>query len=86
MPPQYRGSVRSINEYPLDPAELEFINTLNAYRQRYQRPFPTWSEVLHIVRFLGYRKVAEPGGGEVGDDLGDDDGGDGSARGASDAR
>lgn len=56
VPEQYRGATRSINEYPLDADELEFINAVNAYKQRYSRPFPTWSEVLHIVRHLGYRK------------------------------
>ena len=56
VPEQYRGNVRAINEYPLEPDELEFINAINAYRQRYGRPFPTWSEVLHVLKFLGYRK------------------------------
>lgn len=58
VPDQYRGNVRSINEYPLEPDELEFINAINAYRQRYGRPFPTWSEVLHVLKFLGYRRAA----------------------------
>ena len=58
---QYRGNTRSINEYPLDPDELEFINAINAYKQTHNRSFPTWSEVLHVLRFLGYRKVAPPG-------------------------
>ena len=58
---QYRGNVRSINEYPLDADELEFINAINAYRRAHDRPFPTWSEVLHVLRFLGYRKEPEAG-------------------------
>ena len=65
VPDQYRGNVRAINEYPLEPDELEFINAINAYRQRYGRPFPTWSEVLHVLKFLGYRRdgaaAEEPG-------------------------
>ena len=56
----YRGATRSINEYPLAADELEFINAVNAYKQRHQRTFPTWSEVLHIAKFLGYRKVFSP--------------------------
>ncbi|MCE9634343.1 MAG: hypothetical protein K8T90_01445 [Planctomycetes bacterium] len=60
---QYRGNVRSINEYPLDADELEFINAVNAYRRCHDRPFPTWSEVLHVLRFLGYRKTTPPSGG-----------------------
>ncbi len=58
----YRGSERRINEYPLSPEELEFINAVNAYKQRHGRPFPTWSEVLHIVRALGYEKRADGDG------------------------
>jgi len=56
VPELYRGGERSINEYPLSPDELEFINALNGYKRQHSRPFPTWSEVLHIVRALGYRK------------------------------
>ena len=45
-----------MNEYPLLPEEMEFINAINAYKTKHQRPFPTWSEVLHVVKALGYRK------------------------------
>ena len=55
----YRANVRCINEYPLEDDELEFIGAINAYKQRHNRPFPTWSEVLHVVKFLGYRKPAQ---------------------------
>ena len=57
----YRADLRVINEYPLDAEELEFVNALNAYKQRHHRPFPTWSEVLHVLRFLGYKKADPPG-------------------------
>jgi hypothetical protein len=30
-----------------------------AYQKRFRRRYPTWREVLHILRCLGYRKVAE---------------------------
>src|SRR5688500_18851339 len=53
VPDLYRGNVRSINEYPLEADELEFINAINGYKTRHNRPFPTWSEVLHVLRFLG---------------------------------
>jgi len=56
VPDLYRGSKRSVNEYPLSEAELEFINAINAYKSRHNRPFPTWSEVLHVLAALGYRK------------------------------
>ena len=56
VPDPYRAGKRSINEYPLEKDELEFINAINAYKTKHSRPFPTWSEVLHVLRALGYRK------------------------------
>ncbi|MCC7013727.1 MAG: hypothetical protein IT454_14295 [Planctomycetes bacterium] len=35
---------------------LEFVTAIDDYKRQNQRPFPTWSEVLEIVRRLGYRK------------------------------
>lgn len=55
-----------MNEYPLLADELEFINAINLYRQRHGRPFPTWSEVLHVLKFLGYSKPAAPAAPEEG--------------------
>ena len=42
-------------DYSLD--EVEFMNAMDNYKRRSGRPFPTWSEVLEVVRSLGYRKV-----------------------------
>lgn len=39
--------------------ELEFLKAMDAYRRK--RPFPTWREVLAVVRAMGYRRVEEPG-------------------------
>ena len=36
--------------------EMEFIRAINEYRKRHNRPFPTWSEVLTVLKSLGYRK------------------------------
>lgn len=40
--------------------EVEFMSAMDDYKRRSGRQFPTWSEVLEVVRSLGYRKVAEP--------------------------
>ena len=48
---------RRINEYPMTDAELECIQAINDYKQRYNKPFPTWSEILHILVELGYQKT-----------------------------
>lgn len=51
-----RRAPRNINAYELGPDELEFIQAIGAHKQRTGRAFPTWSEVLGILRALGYEK------------------------------
>src|SRR5499427_10282093 len=40
--------------------EIAFMKAMDQYKRANRRPFPTWSEVLEVLRALGYRKVAEP--------------------------
>jgi hypothetical protein len=40
--------------------EIEFMKAMDQYKRENRRPFPTWSEVLEVLRALGFRKVAEP--------------------------
>ena len=40
--------------------EIVFMKAMDQYKRDNRRPFPTWSEVLEVLRALGYRKVAEP--------------------------
>ena len=35
---------------------LEFIKAMAAYQKRYARRYPAWSEVLYVLRTLGYAK------------------------------
>jgi FMN phosphatase YigB (HAD superfamily) len=44
-------------DYSMD--EVEFMRAIDDYKRRSGRQFPTWSEVLEVIRDLGYRKVAE---------------------------
>jgi hypothetical protein len=37
-------------------AELEFLTAIQAYKVSSGRNFPTWSEVLEVLRNLGYEK------------------------------
>ena len=39
--------------------EITFMKAMDLYKRANRRPFPTWSEVLEVLRALGYRKVAE---------------------------
>ncbi|MDR3636463.1 MAG: hypothetical protein P4L84_21850 [Isosphaeraceae bacterium] len=38
-------------------SELEFMNAVQAYKQTSGRMFPTWSEVLEVLKDLGYEKT-----------------------------
>lgn len=42
-----------------DDDEVEFMMAMGRYKRVAQRPFPTWREVLRVVRELGYRKPAK---------------------------
>ncbi|HEV3340285.1 MAG TPA: hypothetical protein VG125_08005 [Pirellulales bacterium] len=45
-------------EYTTD--EVEFMNALDEYKRKSGRMFPTCSEVLEVIRGLGYVKAALP--------------------------
>lgn len=38
---------------------LDFIKALDDYKKSKNRPFPTWSEVLEVLKQLGYRQVED---------------------------
>lgn len=40
--------------------QFAFLQAVNEYKKVNNRPFPSWSEVLDIVKAMGYRMVAEP--------------------------
>lgn len=40
--------------------EVDFMRAMDEYKRRSGRQFPTWSEVLEVLRAMGYRKVEEP--------------------------
>ena len=42
-------------DYSID--EIEFMKAMDQYKRENRRPFPTWSEVLEVLRSLGYRKT-----------------------------
>jgi hypothetical protein len=39
--------------------EIIFMKAMDQYKRSNRRPFPTWSEVLEVLRSLGYRKTEE---------------------------
>jgi hypothetical protein len=50
-----------------DGDELEFLRAMDAYKRRTGRQFPACSEVLGVLKGLGYRKVEVGDGGGSGD-------------------
>lgn len=47
---------KRIEEGELTLEEIEFVRAVDHYKRKFNRPFPTWSEVLAIVKELGYTK------------------------------
>ena len=39
--------------------ETEFLLAVASYQKQFGRRYPTWLEVMHILRCLGYRKVED---------------------------
>ncbi|MFN7669840.1 MAG: hypothetical protein ACK6D1_03525 [Planctomycetota bacterium] len=40
----------------IDADVLEFIAAIDRFKVEHGRPFPNWSEILLIVRQLGYKR------------------------------
>ena len=40
--------------------EIEFMQAMDEYKRASGRMFPTCSEILEVLRNIGYRKVADP--------------------------
>lgn len=50
-----KGSAARPDEMPAD--VLEFIHAIDVYKRVHQRPFPNWSEILEILKTLGYSRA-----------------------------
>ena len=51
---------RNAEEGEMSDEQMEFLQAIDQYKRKNARPFPTWTEVLEVIKALGYRKVAEP--------------------------
>ena len=51
---------RAAEEGQMNEEQWEFLQAINEYKRVNKRPFPTWSEVLDVMKAIGYRKVADP--------------------------
>ena len=51
---------KAAEEGQMSDEQFEFLMAIDEYKKKNARPFPTWTEVLELIKALGYRKVAEP--------------------------
>jgi hypothetical protein len=51
-----RNFVDQVHHDDFDADELEFLKAMDRYKRDYRRPFPTWREVLAVVKSLGYER------------------------------
>ena len=58
--PGYTSYSIRLDGSEMTPEEVEFLVAMAGFQRRFGRRYPTWREVLHVARCLGYRKVAEP--------------------------
>ena len=49
---------RSAEEGEMLADQFEFVMAIETYKKVNNKRFPTWTEVLEVIRQLGYRKVA----------------------------
>ena len=60
-PGRRRGDDRkSAEEGHMSDEQFQFLMAIQQYKEQNSRPFPTWTEVLEVIKVLGYRKVADP--------------------------
>ncbi|WP_432798654.1 hypothetical protein [Poriferisphaera sp. WC338] len=50
--------MKSAEEGEMSGEQFLFIKAIDAYKRVNNRPYPTWTEVLEVIRKLGYRKTA----------------------------
>ena len=51
---------KSAEDGNMSDEQFEFLMAIDEYKRVNNRPFPTWTEVLEVIKALGYRRVAEP--------------------------
>lgn len=61
-----RGPGRRLSDFAKAAEEGEmtteqflFIQAIDAFKKANDKPFPTWTEVLEVIRKLGYRKTCK---------------------------
>ena len=51
---------KSAEEGQMSDEQFNFLMAIEQYKKQNKKAFPTWTEILEVIKALGYRKVAEP--------------------------
>ena len=51
--------MKAAEEGEMTQEQFLFIKAIDAYKRVNDTPFPTWTEVLEVIRKLGYRKTTQ---------------------------
>ncbi|MBW8035296.1 MAG: hypothetical protein FVQ79_06625 [Planctomycetes bacterium] len=51
---------KAAEEGQMTDEQFEFLMTVEQYKKENRKPFPTWTEILEVLKAMGYRRVAEP--------------------------
>ncbi len=51
---------KAAEEGEMNDEQFEFLMVIDQYKKVNRRPFPSWTEVLEVIKAMGYRKVEEP--------------------------
>lgn len=62
--------LRAAEEGELSKEQFMFLMAIHAFKEANERTFPTWTDVLEVVRKLGYRKTL-PSDLKLGDQIED---------------
>ena len=50
---------KSAEQGQMSDEQFEFLKAIEKYKRQNNRQFPTWTEVLEIVKALGYQRVTQ---------------------------
>ena len=50
---------KAAEEGEMTTEQFLFIQAIDAFKKANDKPFPTWTEVLEVIRKLGYRKTCK---------------------------
>ncbi len=50
---------KAAEEGEMSPEQFLFVKAIDAFKRENDRPYPTWTEVLEVIRRIGYRKTME---------------------------